>query len=145
MACLDRIENRTGHCLFPCSPPCMEQTTVYNDIHRIGGGNVENLRLKPKEATLNPPGISVLKAPSPADAARQIREAFPNAEELHEAARVVGSTTAEKIQSAGFDVMPNPTRKLPNHHRVIHPDGAAGFGDENLKRLSEVFTDTQEY
>jgi hypothetical protein len=36
------------------------------DIHRIGGGGgVENLRLKPREATLHPPGISVLKAPSP--------------------------------------------------------------------------------
>jgi hypothetical protein len=35
------------------------------DIHRIGGGAVENLRLKPKEATLEKPGISVLKAASP--------------------------------------------------------------------------------
>lgn len=105
---------------------------------------MENLRLKPKEATLNPPGISVLKALSPGEAARQIREAFPNAEELHEATRIVGSTTTEKIRSAGFDVRPNPTRKLPNHHRVIHPDGADGFSDENLKKLSEVFTDTQE-
>jgi hypothetical protein len=122
----------------------MEPTTVYNDIHRIGGGSVENLRLKPKEATLNPPGISVLKALSPGEAARQIREAFPEAEELHEIAKVVGSTTAEKIRSAGFDVLPNPTRRLPNHHRVIHPDGAGGFSEENLKGLSEVFTDTQE-
>lgn len=105
---------------------------------------MENLRLKPKEATLNPPGISVLKAPSPSEAARQIREAFPVAEELHEAAKVVGSTTVEKVQGAGFDVMPNPTGRLPNHHRVIHPDGAGGFSEENLKRLSEVFTDTQE-
>ena len=122
----------------------MEQTTVYNDIHRIGGGSVENLRLKPKEATLSPPGISVLKAPSPSEVARQIRKAFPEAEELHEIAKVVGSTTTEKIRSAGFDVLPNPTGRLPNHHRVIHPDGADGFSDESLKRLSEVFTDTQE-
>lgn len=35
------------------------------DIHRIGGGTVENLRLKPAEAVLEPPGISVLKAPTP--------------------------------------------------------------------------------
>jgi hypothetical protein len=35
------------------------------DIHRIGGGSVENLRLKSRESTLNPPGISVLKALSP--------------------------------------------------------------------------------
>jgi hypothetical protein len=55
---------------------------------------VENLRLKPREASLAPPGISVLKTPSPADAATQIRNAFPEALELHEASRVVGSTTA---------------------------------------------------
>jgi hypothetical protein len=122
----------------------MEDTTV-NDIHRIGGGSVENLRLKPKEAKLDPPGISVLKASSPAEAARQIKEAFPDAEELHTLARVVGSTTVEKIRRAGFDIMPNPTRRLPNHHRLIHPDGADGFRDENLKELSGAFTDTQEH
>ncbi len=112
------------------------------DIHRIGGGSVENLRLKPREARLNPPGISVLKAPSPGEAARQIRVAFPDAAELHEVAKVVGSTSTEKTRSAGFDVIPNPTRKLPNHYRIIHPHGAAGFSDENLEELSAVFTDS---
>ena len=29
-------------------------------VHRIGGGDVENLRLKSKEMGLSPPGISVL-------------------------------------------------------------------------------------
>lgn len=80
-------------------------------------------------------------ATSPGEAARQIREAFPDAEELNEVAKFVGSTTVEKIRSAGFDVIPNPTRKLPNHYRIIHPDGERGFSDENLKRLSAVFTD----
>jgi hypothetical protein len=111
-------------------------------MHRIGGSSVENLRLKPREASLNPPGISILQSPAPAEAARQMREAFPAAERLHEAARVVGSTTADKIRSAGFDVIPNPTQKLPNHYRLIHPDGVMGFNDENLARLSGVFTDT---
>jgi hypothetical protein len=91
---------------------------------------------------LNLPGISLLQAPSPSEAARQIREAFPVAEGLHEAAQVMGSTTADKIRSAGFDVIPNPTRKLPNHYRLIHPDGVRGFNDANLARLSAVFTDT---
>lgn len=113
-----------------------------NNIHRIGGGSAENLRPKEQETRLNPPGISVLKSPSPSDAARQIREAFPEAERLHEAAKTIGSTNAEKIRSTGFDIIPNPTRKLPNHHRIIHPDGAAGFSDKNLEKLSEVFTDT---
>jgi hypothetical protein len=113
-----------------------------NDIHRIGGGSVDNLRLKVKDATLNPPGVSVLKAPSPGDAARQMKGAFPSAAGLHQAADLIGSSTTEKIRSAGFDMMPNPTRKLPNHHRIIHPAGAAGFTDENLKKLSEAFTNT---
>jgi hypothetical protein len=110
--------------------------------HRIGGGCVENLRLKPKEATLDPPGISVLRAPSPAEAAQGIRAAFPKAKALHEAARTVGSTSEELIRSAGFDIIHAPSKTLPNHYRIIHPDGVAGFSDENLARLSEVFVDS---
>ena len=112
------------------------------DLHRIGAGGVENLRLKPQEAALTPPGISLLQAPSPREAARQLREAFPAADGLHEAAQVIGSTTVDNIRGAGFDVIPNPTKKLPNHYRLIHPDGVAGFNDENLARLSAVFTET---
>lgn len=120
-------------------------TTEVDDIHRIGGGSIENLRLKAREAQLNPPGISVLQAASPAEAVRQIREAFPDAEELLEAAHMVGSTSVAKIRSTEFDIIANPTRKLPNHHRLIHPNGSSGFNDENLKRLSEVFTNTSGY
>jgi hypothetical protein len=116
--------------------------TNVGDMHRIGGSSVENLRLKPRETMLNPPGISLLQAPSPGDAVRQIREAFPAADGLHGVAQVIGSTTADEIRRAGFDVIPNPTRKLPNHYRLIHPDGVAGFNDENLARLSAVFTET---
>lgn len=116
--------------------------TSFGDMHRIGGGSVGNLRLKPREATLNPPGISLLQSPSEGEAVRQMREAFPAAERLHEAAQVIGSTTVDKIRSVGFDVIPNPTRKLPNHYRLIHPEGVKGFTDENLARLSVVFTDT---
>jgi hypothetical protein len=111
-------------------------------MHRIGGSRVENLRLKPREAMLNPPGISLLQASSPGEAARQMREAFPAADGLHEASQVIGSTTIDNIRRAGFDVIPNPTRKLPNHYRLVHPDGVAGFNDENLARLSAVFTET---
>jgi hypothetical protein len=111
-------------------------------MHRIGGSSVENLRLKPREATLDPPGISLLQAPSPGEAACQMREAFPAANTLHAAAQVVASTTVDKIRQAGFDVFPNPTRKLPQHYRLIHPDGVAGFTDANLLRLSAVFRET---
>ena len=103
---------------------------------------MDNLRLKPREATLDPPGISVLKAPSPAEAARQIREAFPSAEALHEAAQVIGSTTVDNIRRAGFDVLARPTKKLPNHYRLTHAEGVAGFDDANLARLSAVFRET---
>ena len=137
-----------GGCSVP--KPAAEEAVVApalstGDIHRIGGGSVENLRLKPREAHLNPPGISVLKASSPSDAGRQIRDAFPDAEGLHEAAKVVGSTTTERIRSVGFDLIPNPTRKLPNHHRIIHPDGVPGFNDVNLQKLSAVFSNTLEH
>jgi hypothetical protein len=116
--------------------------TTVEDMHRIGGSSVENLRLKSRETTLTPPGISLLHAPSPREAVRQIREAFPAADELHAAAQVIGSTTVEKIRRAGFDVIPNPTKRLPHHYRLVHPDGVTGFNDANLARLSAVFTET---
>ena len=113
------------------------------DIHRVGGGRVENLRLKPREALLDPPGISVLKAVSADAVARQMRQAFPDAEALHVAVRVIGSTTADRIRNAGFDLIPNPTKRLPNHFRLVHPDGVTGFNGENLRRLSGAFIDSE--
>ena len=124
------------------SEPAALPAAVPRDIHRIGGASIENLRLKPKEATLNPPGISVLKSPTPGDAAAEMRAAYPDATGLHEAAKTVGSSTTGAIRSAGFDVIPAPSRRLPNHHRLIHPEGAAGFTDENLARLAEAFVNT---
>ena len=112
--------------------------TSGDDIHRIGGGAIDNLRLKPREAALNPPGISVLKTPTPGDAARQMRTAFPRARALHQAATTVGSTTEELIRGAGFDIIHVPSVTLPNHYRIIHPDGAAGFNDVNLARLAQA-------
>ena len=55
---------------------------------------------------------------------------------------ILGSTTVDNIRGAGIDVIPDPTKKLPNHYRLIHRDGIAGFNDENLARLSAVFTET---
>ena len=112
------------------------------DIHRIGGGTVENLRLKPAEAALNPAGISVLMSTLPGEAAAQVRAAFPKAAGLHDAAKIVGTTSVELIRGCGFDVIAVPTRKLANHYRLVHSDGAAGFTDENLGNLARVFTNT---
>jgi len=120
----------------------MQSAIQERDIHRIGGASIENLRLKSNEAKLNPPGISVLKTPTPGEAAAQMRAAYPDATGLQEAAKTVGSSTIEAIRGVGFDVIPMPSRRLPNHHRLIHPEGAAGFTDDNLERLAEVFTNT---
>lgn len=112
------------------------------DIHRIGGASIENLRLSCRDVTLDPPGISVLRAVTPGMAAADIRAAYPDATGLQLAAGIVGSTTSEAIQSAGFDVIPKPSKRLPNHHRIIHREGVAGFSDENLTRLVEAFTNS---
>lgn len=112
------------------------------DIHRIGGGTVENLRSKPREAALGVPGISVIKAPTPGDAARGIRAAFPKARGLHEQARTIGTASEEAIRSTGFDLIATPSTALPNHHRITHPEGAAGFQDDNLAKLAEAFVNT---
>ena len=80
--------------------------------------------------------------PLRATAAREMRTGLPRAKVLHEQAKTVGTASTEGIQSAGFDVIPTPSTALPNHHRIIHPDGAAGFTDANLGRLAEVFRDS---
>lgn len=113
------------------------------DIHRIGGANVENLRLKDRETKLKQPGISVLRSASPGEAAQQMREAFPEVEKLVEAANLVASTSEELIRSVGFDIIHVPSKTLPNHHRIVHPDGAEGFSDSNLEKLVAVFVNTK--
>ena len=115
--------------------------TVGN-IHRIGGASIENLRLKPREAALDIPGISVIMAPSPSEAAQEMRTGFPRASGLHELAKTIGTASEVDIRNAGFDLLPTPSKALPNHYRLIHPDGVAGFNDENLARLAAVFQNT---
>jgi hypothetical protein len=121
----------------------VDDAAPHRDIHRIGGASVANLRLNPREATLDIPGISVLKCASPGEAARQMRTAIPRAKRLHAAAGTVASTTEDLIRTAGFDIIVRPSKTLPNHYRIIHPDGAAGFSDENLARLALVFVDSK--
>ena len=123
--------------------PTVDRDSMTGEIHRIGGGTVDNLRLKPREAALDVPGISVIKAPDPGAAAREMRTGFPRAKALHEQAKTVGTASVEDIQRVGFDVIPTPSTALPNHYRIVHPDGAAGFDDDNLGRLAEVFRNTE--
>ncbi len=106
-------------------------------IHRIGGNSVENLSLKPEEAQLIPPGISTLRGGTPAEAAATMRRWFPR--KAIRGKTVVASSNARQIRSAGFDVIMDPTRRFPQHARLIHADGVAGFLLENLDRLSKCF------
>jgi predicted component of type VI protein secretion system len=54
----------------------------------------------------------------------------------------VGSTTEELIRHAGFDIMLAPSATLPNHYRITHANGLAGFSDQNLAQLAAMFTET---
>ena len=113
-----------------------------DSCHRIGGGDARNLELKPHEANLNPPGVSVLIGGTPQQAAADWRAVFskpgPSAK-----AGTIGSADLDRIRELGFDVIPMPTPNFPNHGRLIHPtEGASGFTSENLTGLSQTFTDT---
>jgi hypothetical protein len=56
--------------------------------------------------------------------------------------QTVGTSNAAQIRATGFEIVPDPTSRFPNHARLIHADGAAGFTDENLQRLAHVFRDS---
>lgn len=107
-------------------------------VHRVGGADVPGLRLGPLDAAATPPGTSVLLGGTPQQAADQMRAAF-NSRKWRALAGTVGSATAADIRAAGFEVIENPTATLPNHARIVHPAGVAGFTDANLARLSMVF------
>jgi hypothetical protein len=54
--------------------------------------------LKPKDAVLNPPRISLWHDPFPGEAARQMLQAFTAADGLHKIAPVIVSTMADNIR-----------------------------------------------
>ncbi|GEM_PF-1140977 len=115
--------------------------TQSQTCHRIGGGGESNLKLRPAEEQLKPPGISVLIGGTAEQAAGDFRRVFGAHSSLGKKARVVGTADLDKIRETGFDVLDDPTSNFPNHGRLIHPaQGAAGFNEENLKRLARVFT-----
>ena len=107
--------------------------------HRIGGGDASNLTLKPAEEKLDPPGISVFIGGTPEQAAADMRRVFGPRSTLGRLARVVGTAEIKAIRSIGFDVIAVPTNNFPNHGRLIHQCGVAGFTAENLKKLATVF------
>jgi hypothetical protein len=134
-----------GDLLWPSElsdlPPPNLRPRLY--FQRIGGGDVSNLRLKKPELKLKPPGISLLLTETPAQAAWQMRTVFGPGSRMWDLSRVVGSISAEDIEAAGFGVIPDPTANFPNHFRLTHAQGAAGFTDPNLTGLSQGFTNTE--
>jgi hypothetical protein len=71
-----------------------------------------------------------------------MKAAFPRSKKWSKAAETVGSATVGDIRAAGFEVVPDPTTRFPNHVRLVHADGAAGFTDVNLARLLRAFHNT---
>ena len=112
-------------------------------VHRVGGGSIANLRLSLLEQKLTPPGISLLLGGTPQGAATQMRQAFPNSRKWRDSAHTVGTTTAAAVRQAGFELVPDPTSRFPNHARLIHPSGVVGFTDTNLAQLVRVFHDIE--
>ena len=119
-----------------------EEITPDTVVHRVGGGSVANLQLSLLDAQQTPPGISVLLHGTPQEATAQMRRAFPGSRKWRETAHTVGTTTAAALREAGFDIVPDPTTRFPNHARLIHPQGVTGFADENLVTLAAAFHDT---
>jgi hypothetical protein len=136
---------KPGSAQRAATAPASVPAGAAGDVHRIGGGSVENLRLKPREAALDVPGISVIKASTPGAAAQEMRTGLPKAKGLHGQAKTIGTTSEEAIRRVGFDIIPTPSTALPNHHRIVHPEGVAGFNDANLAELAEVFVNTTGY
>jgi RHS repeat-associated protein len=110
-------------------------------LHRMGGGQANNLKLRNAEKKLDPPGISLLLAETPEQAAAQVRAAFDPTSKIVLDSHIVGSTTLEAIQATGFDAVPDP-RYFRNHWRLIHPNGIGGFSLENRQTLSKAFFNT---
>ena len=111
-------------------------------LNRIGGGSVANLRLSPLDLQETPPGISVLLGGTPQDAAAQMRRAYPLSRKWRHTAGTVATGKVGAVRQAGFDVILDPRSRFPNHARLIHPAGVAGFTDANLAALAGVLTDT---
>lgn len=119
-----------------------EDITPNTYVHRVGGGDIANLQLKPIEKKLIPPGISVFLGGTQRQAAAQLRRAFPRSRKWR-GKQTVGTTTAAAVRKAGFELVPDPTTRFHNHARLIHKDGIAGFTEANIKKLSQTFQNTK--
>lgn len=114
-------------------------------VHRMGSR--ANIRLGERERQLRPSGFSVLMGGTAVDAALQIRRAFSPRSRfslIWDTSRTVSSAQRSSIRTLGFDVIADPSRKLPNHGRVVHATGGPEAFDNPvlLRMLSELFYET---
>ena len=56
---------------------------------------------------------------------------------------MVGTTSALAVRQTGFEIVPDPTTRFPNHARLTHASGVAGFTDANLEGLARTFQNTE--
>jgi hypothetical protein len=73
----------------------MSADNIDGCVPRVGGGDEKNLGLKPHEAKLDPPGISVLIGGTPAETAAAFRRVFGPKSSLGRAANTVGTAEIE--------------------------------------------------
>ena len=114
-----------------------EETVIY----RIAPASVIGFTPKPAELALNPPGVSVLSGGTAAEAMAAMRAVYPRSKKWKGAA-AVSTATAAMVRAVGFDVIDDPSSNFPNHARITHPLGAAGFTDANLAALAAAFTES---
>ena len=113
-------------------------------VHRLGGKALENFRLQPKEKNLNPPGISVHLGSEPVATVKQMLRIYNDPKRfsrIHALAERVASSTVDQVRAVGFDVIPDPSTNFPNHGRLVHPRGIAGFDDVSLQQLASAFVE----
>ncbi|MCE3602623.1 RHS domain-containing protein, partial [Massilia sp. P8910] len=119
--------------------PLPDATKVY----RISTEGPYNFNFNSREldaiatGKLNPPGISLIRAGSPAEAMDIWNNAFRDRPAVS-----IGEVSAKDIRAAGYDVIHDPSKKgalRENHARLVHPDGVDGF-NSNTDKLVPKFS-----
>jgi len=109
-----------------CLPMCVIELAVATPVIWV---------LKPHEANLSPPGISVFIGGTPEKAASDWRAVFSRPGASAKAA-TVGTAGIHRIRELGLDVIAWPTPNFPDHGRLSHgTEDAAGFTPENLQKI----------
>lgn len=112
-------------------------------LFRVGGGAPSNLKLKPRERDLNPPGISFLAGFDAKSVALQFKAVMLARGQIKAAAQatIMGRIPIQSAFKHGFTPMVNPTAAFPNHIRLTHRMGVEGFSNLlNRQKLSQEFT-----